>query len=434
MANPQNAQNLGEELPVPIGALISNRYRIVDVIGAGGMAFVLAARDEETERPVALKILRPELAQFDVAKARFLREAGAAARIKSEYVAEVFDVGTTDEGLAFIVMEHLEGQTLEELMHQRGALPVEEAVDYTLEALEALAHAHALGVVHRDIKPANLFAVRGADGSLLVKILDFGISKTNPLVSARRQLTVRNAVLGSPAYMSPEQARSSTDVDQRTDIWSLGVILYELLAARPPFEGDTPVRIITSISKDAPKPLRQFRPDVPEALEAVVLRCLERNLDLRFANAAELGRALAPFASEQAKALPDQIARASLEAFPYVRKEPPPAASEDSSIDLGPSAEADSAQPKVLGDETPPHADAESKPSEPALGEQEKEALKKAGEAKAKGISPKKKKLNWATLILWAALLIGLMMIARAAWKMSHMLLHPKKAAPASSK
>ncbi len=419
MAHPQNAHSINEAPPVPIGSLVSNRYRVLDLIGAGGMAFVLSAIDEESKRPVALKILRPELAQFDVAKARFLREAGAAARIKSEYVAEVFDVGTTDEGLAFIVMELLTGQTLEELMHQRGALPIEEAVEYVLEALEALAHAHALGVVHRDIKPANLFIAKSSDDVQRVKILDFGISKANPLVSAKRQLTVKNAVLGSPAYMSPEQARSSTDVDQRTDLWSLGVILYELLAANPPFEGDSPVRIITSISNNPPLPLRKFRPDVPEALEAVVLRCLERDLDKRFANAAELGQALAPFASERAKDLPDQIARASLEALPPVEKTPSPPM-ENAAAETG-----------------APEAQTPAEPPLPAPAPEERAAAKekKQPERIASGqLTRKKKKLNTATLILWATLVIGLLMIVRAAVKLSQSMLRPDKPVPASSK
>lgn len=416
MAHPQDEL---DPPPVPIGSLVSNRYRILDVIGAGGMAFVLSARDQENDRIVALKILRAELAQFDVAKARFLREAGAAARIKSEYVAEVFDVGQTDEGLAFIVMEYLEGQTLEELMYERGALPVQEAVDFVLEALEALAHAHALGVVHRDIKPSNLFIARSPDGSLRVKILDFGISKANPLVSARRQLTIKNALLGSPAYMSPEQARSSTDVDQRTDLWSLGVILYELLAAKPPFEGETPVRLIVSISSNPPLPLRRFRPDVSEELEAVVLRCLERDLDRRFASAAELAHALAPFASERTKDLPEQIAKVSLEAF-----EP-----------VAPRPNAEQAETPVEQALTPAEAPETSPAPKTPEHEVSDEPTKTPGTRRNTNAKNTKntKRLPIATLILWAAFLLGLMMIARAAWKVSQALHQPPKPAPSST-
>jgi serine/threonine-protein kinase len=299
------------DLPVSQGELFAGEYRVERVLGEGGMAFVVAARSEKSGELVAIKLLRPELHRYEVMAARFVREARAAKRISSEFVPRVFDVGTTESGQAYMVMELLEGKNLEELLYDRGRLPIREAVDYILEALEAVAEAHALGIVHRDLKPANLFLSKQKDGGERIKILDFGISKDLPrrgVPSSSRMLTLPNTVLGSPAYMSPEQAMSSDAVDARTDIWALGVILYELLAGSIPFEGDTPATMFVALATKPPIPLRLKRPDAPEALFAVILRCLQRERDQRIRSASELARALAPFGSERTKHLPDRIA------------------------------------------------------------------------------------------------------------------------------
>ncbi|HZF56012.1 MAG TPA: serine/threonine-protein kinase [Polyangiaceae bacterium] len=300
-----------DDLPVSQGEIFAGEYRIERVLGEGGMAFVVAARSEKTGELVAIKLLRPELHRYEVMAARFVREARAAGRISSEFVPRIYDVGTTESGQAYMVMELLEGKNLEEVLLERGRLPIAEAVDYVMEALEAVAEAHALGIIHRDLKPANLFLAVQKDGSQRIKILDFGISKAlerRGVPSSARLLTLPNTVLGSPAYMSPEQALSSDAVDTRTDLWSLGVILYELIAGTAPFEGDSPASMLVAISTKPPIPLRLRRPDAPEELVAVILRCLERERRQRFRAASELANALAPFASARTKHLPDRIA------------------------------------------------------------------------------------------------------------------------------
>ena len=220
------------------------------------------------------------------------------------------DVGTLPDGLPYMVMEHLTGTDLGDLIHQRGALPVEEAVDYVLQGMEAVAEAHALGLVHRDLKPANLFLTTRPDGSGLVKVLDFGISKAVD-GGARDQvsLTATSAVMGSPMYMSPEQLRSSKNVDTRTDIWALGVILYELVAGKCPFEDETVTGLCARIAADPPVPLRTHREDVPPAFEAAVMRSLEKDMRNRPQTVGELAVALRPFASAEVQLAVDRILR-----------------------------------------------------------------------------------------------------------------------------
>jgi serine/threonine-protein kinase len=255
------------------------------------------------------------------------------------------DVGTLDAGQPFMVMEYLEGCDLAQLLERTGPLNVVSAVDFLLQALEALAHAHALHLVHRDLKPANLFLARQQDGSDVVKVLDFGISKaTNGPGGTNPSLTSTKALLGSPLYMSPEQLRSSKNVDPRTDIWALGVILYELLTAQTPYNGDNVGELFASIlEKDAP-PVRLIRPDVPPGVEQAVLRCLCRDPSKRFADVGQLADALAPFGSAHGGISAEKVRRSFATLGGGSKSIPPGAA-----VALGPAggAGARASQPGV---------------------------------------------------------------------------------------
>jgi hypothetical protein len=281
--------------PVREGEVLAGKYRIERVLGRGGMGVVVAAHHVQLAQRVALKFLLPEACANGEAVARFLREARAAVQIQSEHVARVSDVGQLENGSPYMVMEFLQGSDLGATLAERGPLPIPEALDYLLQAMEAVAEAHSIGIVHRDLKPANLFLTRRRDGSPLVKVLDFGISKATQ-GEGGLSLTTTSAVMGSPLYMSPEQVRSAKDVDARADIWALGVILQELLVGAPPFLADTASALFAAIIADPPVPLRTRRPDAPPALEAVLARCLEKDRSRRYSNVAELAAALEPFA------------------------------------------------------------------------------------------------------------------------------------------
>jgi len=282
------------------GDLLAGKYRVERVLGAGGMGYVVAALHEQLEQRVAVKMLVPELAEDQDAAARFLREARAAVRIQSEHVARVLDVGELDNGAPYMVMEFLSGRDVARELEAVKNFEIGTAIDYVLQACEAVAEAHAIGVIHRDLKPANLFLTRRADGSPLVKVLDFGISKAITLgggpMNASPSLTAAQSLLGSPAYMSPEQARRPKAVDTRTDIWALGVILYEFLTGETPFPGESPLEVLTAALADPMPSIWAFRQDVPRELEAVVAKCLEKRPDDRHQTVAEFAEALRPFA------------------------------------------------------------------------------------------------------------------------------------------
>jgi len=279
---------------VPIGALLAGRYRVERVLGQGGMGIVVQAMHLQLHQPVAMKFLLPEVLGNQQVVQRFLREAQAAVRLKSEHVARVIDVGSLETGAPYMVLEYLEGTDLSNVA--RAQLTVGGIVDLMLQACEALAEAHSLGIVHRDIKPANFFITRRPDGALLLKVLDFGISKT-PTTGG--QLTATQTVMGTPAYMSPEQMRSSRDVDHRSDIWSLGVVLYELLQGAPPFGGDTFSSMVLKVVND---PLPKLTVSLPGELDCIIYRCLEKAPARRFQNIAELAHALAKYAQSETQA------------------------------------------------------------------------------------------------------------------------------------
>ncbi len=288
-----------ETSPVQAGDIIAGKYEVERVLGEGGMGVVVAARHQDLDQRVAVKFLLPEIAKRKDAAERFRREARAAVRITSEHVARVLDVGSSDDGIPYMVMEYLQGDDLAHEIRARGQLPVLEAVTYVLQACEAVAEAHAAGIVHRDLKPANLFLAHRADGSRLVKVLDFGISKsTSPGSMADLALTTTSALIGSPLYMSPEQMHSAKTVDARTDIWSLGAILFQLLAGRPPYVAESIPQLCSALLHDEPPAMSTFRPDVPPELEAAIRGALTKDRNHRFASIADFAHALVPFAPE----------------------------------------------------------------------------------------------------------------------------------------
>jgi eukaryotic-like serine/threonine-protein kinase len=292
------------ELPGP-GDVIAGRYAIIEELQGGGMGVVMAARHVVLDRPVAVKLLRPEHAAHSDARERFLREARLAAQLVSEHTARVIDVGETNRGIPYLVMERLEGRSLAEILDDR-ALGVSEAVDFTLQALEAVAEAHRRGMVHRDLKPGNLFLIQGTDGCPRVKVLDFGIAKSlgDDLVG---KLTSVGDVLGTPSYMSPEQIRDSSAVDHRSDIWNLGCTLYELLTREPPFQAAALLSLCAKVIGDAPPSLCARNEEVPTSLEAVVSRCLEKSPARRYPDVGALAEALEPFASNGGRLLVPRI-------------------------------------------------------------------------------------------------------------------------------
>ncbi len=296
---------------VRAGDVLAGKYRVEKVLGAGGMGIVVAAHHIQLDEKVAIKLLLPEALANEEAVARFAREARAAVKIKSEHVARVADVGTLDNGAPYMVMEYLEGGDLEAWVQQRGPLEIEQAVEFILQACEALAEAHGLGMVHRDLKPSNLFCIRGTDGLLSIKVLDFGISKLGGLgaTGSDMGMTRTTSVMGSPLYMSPEQMKSSRDVDARTDIWAVGIILHELLTGKVPFDGKTLAEVCVKAATQPPPRTRDYRPDVPLGVEEVILKCLQKDRAKRYANVAELAVALAPFGPKRAKASVERISR-----------------------------------------------------------------------------------------------------------------------------
>jgi serine/threonine-protein kinase len=276
------------------GTLVAGKYRLQAVLGEGGMGLVLSAHHEALDRTVAIKVLRSESTKDGAMVERFLREARLAANLKSEHVAHVLDVGTLPTGAPFMVLEYLEGADLAAVLVREGRLPVAVACNYVVQACEAVAEAHSTGIVHRDLKPENLYLTKSVGGADLVKVLDFGVSKA--LDAGRAAITTTGVTLGSPLYMAPEQLRGAREVGPRADVWALGVVLYELLTLHLPFEADTLPDLCVQITTEDPVPLEELRDDVPQALLAVVARCLEKDPGKRYFDAAELAEALAPFA------------------------------------------------------------------------------------------------------------------------------------------
>lgn len=282
-----------------VGDVVAGKFKVERILGEGGMGVVVAAHHMQLDERVALKFLRPGISSPEMV-ARFSQEARAAAKLKSEHVARVLDVGLREDGLPFIVMEYLQGKDLDQLVREGGPLPPEAVADLAIQACEGLAEAHARGIVHRDIKPENLFLAEHGDGWRTLKILDFGISKAvmtgSAVAKSDSNIRTQN-LMGSPCYMSPEQLRSTQSVDHRTDLWSLGVVLYELLTGVPAYSPEQSLtEVIACILEQEPPTVRAMRPDVPPAVEDIVARCMRRDRETRFQNAGELAIALMPWA------------------------------------------------------------------------------------------------------------------------------------------
>ena len=284
--------------PVRVGETLADKYKVERVLGSGAMGVVVAARHVDLQQLVALKFMLPTALPNQAAADRFLREAQAAGRLRGEHVARVMDFGRLPGGAPYIVMEFLEGNDLEDILNKQGPFTVGDATLFLSQACSAMAEAHAQGIVHRDLKPQNLFLTKRPDGSPLLKVLDFGISKLQGDISGVTA-TQSTTVMGSPAYMSPEQARSAKHVDARSDIYSLGAILYQLLSGYLPFQADSVAGMLVSIVSEPPIPLSEAAPHVPSDLAEIIMQCLSKDRDKRPQTARELGMMLAPFAGQR---------------------------------------------------------------------------------------------------------------------------------------
>jgi serine/threonine protein kinase len=287
--------------------LLAGRYTIRKILGRGGMGIVVAAWDETSQREVAVKLLNPRL-QEATSVERFFREARSTSKITSDHVVKIYDVGV-DQERPFIVMEHLEGEDLGARLRRTGVFTSVNAADAVIASCAALAYAHGVGIVHRDIKPSNLFAQTRADSTEILKVLDFGISKSVLHEDGEATLTQTGdgGLLGSPPYMSPEQLRNPRAVDHRSDYWALGVVLYRLLSGKFPFDGESVGEVFVRIMERKYPSLAEHGLVIPSGLDTVIERCLAHERSQRFQNAGELAHALIPFSSLKGRALAAQV-------------------------------------------------------------------------------------------------------------------------------
>ncbi len=348
------------------GDVVAGKYKLDRLLGKGATSAVFAATHTTLGQKVAIKLLDAGLPPEH--RARFMRAARASVRLKSEHVAKVLDVSELSDGRPFMVMELLEGRDLASEIRERKRLPVAEAARIIIEACDAIAEAHATGIVHREIEPANLFVLAGPGGPH-IKVMDFGLSTASLSDTEGLALTEASAVLGSPYYMSPEQMRNAHDVDGRTDLWALGAILYELVTGRPPYQAPSFPMLVLKVANEAYPLPSTFAPDLPPGLEGVILKCLSKPREGRVQTAADLASMLAPFAGDEGFLVASRIARASGSAMP--EKSVIPRASDPPSVDEEPEDQA-STMVYHPGEGPPPSPYAPSpsvppRPSAPAI-------------------------------------------------------------------
>lgn len=296
-----------EEAPQPLapGTVLAGRFRVVRRLGFGGMGSVYEVEHEITKHRRALKLMHPAFAARAEHVARFLREASAAGRIGNPHIAETFDAGKLESGEPYIVMELLDGQPLSDLIEARGQLGFAEAISLTLQAAEGIEAAHAAGIVHRDLKPENVFVCAGPVP--FVKILDFGISKFDPEKTGDSRLTVDGATMGTPTHMSPEQIRGQADIDGRTDVYALGLVLYESVTGRKVYFAETLTQLAVMIHEGRYAPVAHFRADAPAGFEEVIARALDANRDTRYQTVRAFAEALTRFVDWSAAPNTEQL-------------------------------------------------------------------------------------------------------------------------------
>ena len=283
------------------GELVGDRYRVGPVIGAGGMGIIYKAQHIELGTSVALKVIRPDIARNSSVWRRFSREARALGALHNRHVVRVHDAGTLESGLRYLVMELLDGTDLRRLLQSEGALPIPRAVDYVSQVCSALGDAHRLNIIHRDVKPENIFLAQHRSGEPTIKLLDFGVAL---FLDDAGQLTVPGRNVGSPHYLSPEQMQNPSGVDQRSDIWAIALLMFELLAGRSPFYGLNAAQTCLKISRGPMPAVAEVLPHVPAALTQVIQRCLALDPARRPQSADELIASLEPFSSRHAQLAP----------------------------------------------------------------------------------------------------------------------------------
>lgn len=288
---------MSDEVPaLAVGTLVAGKLRIVRALGIGGMGTVYEVEHELTRHRRALKLLHAEFATNSQAVARFLREASAAGRIGSPHIVETFDAGLLDTGEPYLVMEMLDGRSLADLLEEHGRVTEQNAIDWVAQACDGLQAAHDAGIIHRDIKPDNLFIQRSGR----VKILDFGISKFDPSLTGEKQLT-GDLTLGTPYYMAPEQTSNTSSVDQRADVYALGIVLYECVTGRRPFEAETYPQLIVRIHLGDYAPASSIAPSAA-LLDGIIAKAMARKPEERFQTPAELAQALRDISSATERA------------------------------------------------------------------------------------------------------------------------------------